>query len=823
MDIRRPSPDAHIIEGVQTMIHLRTLLMTGRTAAAALLILMACAPKPASQPVPNASFEAEKDGRPEHWTAREWSGSGAWAYEDSAGRAGTRCAGISSESGADFSWSATVPVRPFSTYRLSGWIRTSGVKAVTGKGSLLNLHGMRGAETKALTGTQDWTRVELTFDTESNDAVEINCLFGGWGYATGAAWYDDIALELLETRILAPSVSVDASKTGEPISPYLYGQFIEHLGRCIYGGLWAEMLEDRKFYYPVMESCAPFGDAPGRPWTTGTFPPVLSSPWKIIGPPGSVTMDTWRPYVGEQTPVVHLKKGETRGIRQEGLALTAGRTYSGRIVLAGNPEAAPVSVKLTANSVTLAAGSIDSLTPEYSTHPLSFTVQASENNASLEIAGSGEGYFKVGAVSLMPSDAVKGFRPEVIALLRELRSPIYRWPGGNFVSGYRWKDGIGERDLRPPRKNPAWTGVEHNDVGLHEYMDLMALIGAEPFIAVNTGLGTVEEVAEEVEYCNGSSGTPMGRLRAANGHPELFSVVWWAVGNEMYGSWQLGHMPLERYVQKHNRVAEAMRQKDASIALVGVGEVGNWSETMLRECAGHMTLLSEHIYCGEMPGTLGHAGQLAASIRWKAEAHRKYRREIPGLADKDIRIAMDEWNYWYGPSLYGEIGVRYYHKDGLGVAAGLHAFFKNSDLYFMANYAQTVNVIGCIKTTRTEAEFESTGLVLKLYRNYFGSIPVEVSGTPEPLDVSAAWTEDRKTFTLAVVNPTESAFTMPLALHGVRLKQGIRRDIAHRDPMAFNAPGQKPQLSIRESPVRSFPSALKVTPLSVTLYRMEAE
>ena len=95
----------------------------------------------------------------------------------------------------------------------------------------------------------------------------------------------------------------------------------------------------------------------------------------------------------------------------------------------------------------------------------------------------------------MPADNIKGWRSDVVALLKELDSPIYRWPGGNFVSGYNSRDGIGERDKRPPRKNPAWKGIEHDDVGIHEFMDLMEIIGAEPYVALNTGRGTIEEAA----------------------------------------------------------------------------------------------------------------------------------------------------------------------------------------------------------------------------------------------------------------------------------------------------------------------------------------
>ena len=221
--------------------------------------------------------------------------------------------------------------------------------------------------------------------------------------------------------------------------------------------------------------------------------------------------------------------------------------------------------------------------------------------------GRGKGSFQIGAVSIMPEDNIDGWRADVVALLKELNSPIYRWPGGNFVSGYNWRDGIGDRDTRPPRTNPAWRGVESNDVGIHEFMNLMSLIGAEPYICLNTGLGTVKDAADEVEYCVGSPDTPMGKLRVANGHPKPFPVSWWAIGNEMYGQWQLGHMPLADYVKKHNAVADAIRRIQPSAHLVAVGEVGEWDEGMLAGCADHMDLISEHTYRKELPDVDAHS------------------------------------------------------------------------------------------------------------------------------------------------------------------------------------------------------------------------
>ena len=401
----------------------------------------------------------------------------------------------------------------------------------------------------------------------------------------------------------------------------------------------------------------------------------------------------------------------------------------------------------------------------------------------------------------MPADNVHGWRADTLARLRELGGTVYRWPGGNFVSGYDWKDGIGDPDRRPPRKNPAWKGVEANDVGLHEFMDLMQMLGAEPYVAVNTGLGGAGSAAELVAYANGKKETPMGKLRARNGHPQPFGVSLWAVGNEMYGQWQLGHMSLADYVAKHKEIVRAMRAADPKIQLVAVGAVGDWSKTMLSEAASDMTFISEHNYWQGKDDVVAHVAQVPAAIRKVADAYRGYRRDIPALAGTDIRIAFDEWNYWYGPFEYGELGVRYTLKDALGIAAGLHELARQSDLFAMANCAQTVNVLGAIKTTADAAELEPNGLVLALYRHHFGTIPVAVSEVPSPLDVAAAFTTgDRRALTIAVVNPTARARRLRPELRGVTLTGlGRRFVMTGAGPLAHNEPGRPRGVDVAET------------------------
>ncbi len=562
-------------------------------------------------------------------------------------------------------------------------------------------------------------------------------------------------------------ITIDASQTGAPINPHIYGQFIEHMGRCIYGGIWAEMLEDRKFYFPV--------PAPGAIWkqTRAQATVLAASPWKVIGPPGTVQMVEKDACVGRHSPhIMAPGGGVTVGIYQEDLGLLTNKTYTGYVVLAGDGKVAPVTVSLAwgAGSANQAAQTIRHVGSKFARVPFHFTVGGASDHGRLAITTSGQGTLKIGCVSLMPGDNVEGFRKDTLDLLKQLGGTIYRWPGGNFVSGYDWRDGVGERDQRPPRANPAWAGLEPNDVGLAEFARFCELIGTEPMIAVNTGFGDASSAAAEVEYANGSTGTPMGKWRAQNGHPKPFAIQWWCVGNEMWGSWQLGYMASSQYVLKHNWVEEKMRRVDPTIRTIASGNLGAWSRAMLTNCADHMNLISEHFYVNtNLPDVAAHMQQAPARIKRIAEAHRQYRREIPSLQGRDIRIALDEWNYAYGPHFFGEGGRRFFLEDALGIAAALHECFRNSDLIDMANYAQTVNVLGCVKTTKTRAEFDATAFPLLLYRAQFGTLPLPVENPAAPVDIAAALTGDKKTLTIGVVNPKGAAVALTLNLKSARI------------------------------------------------------
>jgi alpha-N-arabinofuranosidase len=610
------------------------------------------------------------------------------------------------------------------------------------------------------------------------------------------------------------AVEIDLTKTGPEINDHIYGQFIEHLGRCIYGGIWAEMLEDRKFYFDVTADYAPY-----KGLVDSEYPVVGASPWEIVGDASGVSMTKEDVFVGDHSVLVKEKSG----IRQNDLGVAAGRDYTGYIwVKSAGKNASEIAVSLSFGDSPADSRSVSLKVKkgDFVKIPFAFKAGASTDHARLSVFAA-KGDVVIGTISLMPADNVKGMRADTLALLKELNGSIYRWPGGNFTSGYDWHDGIGDRDRRPPRKNPAWTGVEHNDFGTDEFIEFCRQIGTEPLIAANAGFGDAYCAAQWVEYCNGAEGTLAGGWRAANGHKGPYNVQYWCVGNEMFGTWQLGYIRLSQYELKHNIFADAMWKVDSSIKLVAVGDLDTnnvendpetkksgekWSHGMLANCADRMNFISEHFYRGRLPWDestrypLSEAvTQLKEGIRQKADGHRALQAEL-GLKQK-VPVSVDEWNYWHREYTFGELGCPYDLADGLGVAEGLHEYYRSTDIIFMAFYAQTVNVIGAIKTSRTEAQMETTGLVLSMYRAHFGKTPVVLAKDYAPLDVTAALSADGKSLTVGVVNPTGEKVTLALALAGGKVTgKAARWTVTGTAETDKNVPGAPRAVNIAEEP-----------------------
>jgi alpha-N-arabinofuranosidase len=338
-----------------------------------------------------------------------------------------------------------------------------------------------------------------------------------------------LAILLSSNAVAQPvAATINASPPGQPITRLIFGGFMEPATT----GVWVEMLTDRKFQNEITSKALPVPSG----WLSFMGP---QRRWEPIGGDLAVVMERKIPYFGDWSPSIKLTKAEPHGISQSGIVLARGRTYTGRVILAGTPDAKiAVSLIWGSNGGDRQTIMINAITPEYTKFPLKFTANADSSEARFEIIGTGGGSFRVGAASLMPSDNISGFKAATIRYLKEQGISIERWPGGNFVSAYDWRDGIGDHDKRPPRREVAWNGTESNDMGIDDFMTFCRLIGAEPYLAVNSGFGDDHSAGEEVEYVDGPATSRMGRWRAANGHSAPYGVKIWGIGNEMYGEWQ---------------------------------------------------------------------------------------------------------------------------------------------------------------------------------------------------------------------------------------------------------------------------------------------
>jgi alpha-N-arabinofuranosidase len=513
---------------------------------------------------------------------------------------------------------------------------------------------------------------------------------------------------------------------------------------------------------------------------------------------------------------------------------------------------------------------ISKLGPAYVKFPLKFAAQADSDAARLEIAGTGMGSFHVGAVSLMPANNVEGFRAEVVAGLKQLHFGVLRFPGGNFVSAHEWRNAVGDIDKRRPIYDPVWRAVQPNDVGTNEFITLCRLLDVDPYITVNAGFGDAWSAKELVEYANGAATTPMGKWRAANGHPQPYHVKFWGIGNEPWGDYQMGSMSVEQFELKHNMFAKAMRKVDPSIILIAGGAMpdvmtganqskrisgkfvpdylstADWSGHMLAHCLDNIDMLSEHYYSSsdmhtdlklEKKVNIGPQPLVewerapATQVRVKYEHYQEYLKLIPGLRAKPVPIAIDEWAYMSrgGPGSYKVVPA---------YAWAFHEMFRHSDLYQMGAFTFATAMLSA---NRTDAVLSPTGLLFKMYSEHFGKIPVEVSGdSPQPkpiypaggdqpavnpgsdtfpLDVSAALSEDRKTLTFAVLNPSDAEQPLKLTINGVKLtSQGHLWQMAPKSVDASIVVGQKPGVEVEEHSLTSVPETMSVPPFSVNIY-----
>jgi alpha-N-arabinofuranosidase len=306
-------------------------------------------------------------------------------------------------------------------------------------------------------------------------------------------------------------------------------------------------------------------------------------------------------------------------------------------------------------------------------------------------------------------------RPAVLDALRPLQYTAMRWPGGNFVSGYHWLDGVGPVAQRPTVRELAWQSIEPNRFGTDEFISVCRAMQWTPMFSVNLGTGTPEEARNWVEYCNGEPGTKYADMRVAYGHRDPFGVKLWCLGNEMDGPWQLGHVPAEHYAIRAQQAAKMMRDTDPTAELVVCGSCSmglptymTWDRQVLEHVGDFADYISLHRYvtndAGDTPDFLAVTNSIDRQIEDMDAACRMV--QAKRRSKKRAYLCFDEWNVWYknremngrgkfAPHLIEEV---YNLEDALVAAGFLMSFIRHADVVKIANIAQIVNVIAPILT-----------------------------------------------------------------------------------------------------------------------------
>jgi alpha-N-arabinofuranosidase len=454
-----------------------------------------------------------------------------------------------------------------------------------------------------------------------------------------------------------------------------------------------------------------------------------------------------------------------------------------------------------------------------------------------------------------------GWRRDVLKFVRDLDIPAIRYPGGNFVSAYKWEDGIGPKDERPVRLDLAWRSKETNQVGINEFAQWADMAGIEMMLAVNLGSRGIEEARNFVEYVNHPSGSYWSDLRRSHGAEDAYNVKMWCLGNEMDGPWQIGHKEAKEYGRLADETAKAIRGLTPDAELIVCGSSNDqmptypeWERVVLEECYENIDHISLHKY-------FGNSSRDTLNFFGKVEETGRYIQAIAGVIDyvqakkrskHKVGICFDEWNVWYhireedsrrwhswdwpeAPDLLEE---DYNFEDALFVACLLNEFIRRSDRVRIAAIAQLVNVIAPIRAERGGPAWRQTIYWPYQFASLYGrgtalSVSVdgptydcEVSADVRYLDVAAVHDEKGGTVAVFMVNRhLDEAAELSIGLTGFdNARVSDHKVMQGHDLRATNGPDRQDEIAPQEgSGVGVEDGALKGTlqPLSYHLIRLD--
>jgi len=627
---------------------------------------------------------------------------------------------------------------------------------------------------------------------------------------------------------------------GGRVSPCIFGQFSEHLmmGWPMVCGLWSQVLLNPSFEpgHPRLDSGYNERYLTGRSlellerWSPGykTADAVkrTAPPWTVVGDIGGAAMEV-DAFNSRRCQKLSAPTGVGQVAR---LPIHRARDYDVAFYAKCSAPAV-VGVSLRDTAGTVAASDVRVTGDEWRRFETTLRVPAELpdhlHRFFFVLAVKEGGPVWIDYATVFPSDNVEGLCPEVLEIFRELRPHHIRYPGGNFASGYHWRDGIGPPCKRPTRLNPAWVGLEPNEVGTDEFLRFCELAGLKAMLCVNFGSGTPEEAANWVEYCNGGPGTPMGRLRAQNGHPEPYNVMEWDIGNEVWGHWQIGHCPPDEYARRFLEFRKAMLARDPRIKIAACGHAPfhpmgrDWNRAVCDIAASGIDIMTFHTYV--RPPSRRAGADPARRLRILLSQPHFCEQAIRDMADRmrslgmtRPKIAVTEYNLQRGQSDSMRM-ERTTHL--LWYAQMIHVWMRASDIVPLCDVTE-YSPFDIYR--RRFGGVSPRHEVFKLYERNAGDRPVGVrvtcpaydvrnaGGGYPPLsdvpvaDVVALTGEKggRRFLSLAVVNKELKTSLRPR----VRLKgfepAGEATLLVLRDPEPWGGTDAMPALAVQETRVR---------------------
>lgn len=686
--------------------------------------------------IKNPSFE---DGTKE-WEVHIYGAKSEVSSDTDVVKEGKRSLRIAAKEMSDTALGQEIQLKAGQLYRLTGWVRTRQLDPqaarVFGTFQVQNAGGqgtiVSGTNHK---GDTDWVKETLYFQAPADGRVRVAVFFVGFGKGTGTAWFDDLRLEEVD-----PS-SASLKITREPlfkeaIDPNQYGQFIEYLCDLV-PSMWAEKLCDGSF-----EGLTPYKVA----YIKETD--FRSHPWYPIGATNRAnhTLDKTNPVSGLVAKKI-ATQGETPctvGIAQDGIGVESDQLCIFSCYLRQEGVTGPITVRLHHDGKEFARAEFQ-VTDHWTKYVTRLITRGSDSNATLSIEFRGPGTLWLDNTSLMPVRTVDGWRQDVVDAVKALKPGVIRFGGSALddsnLGEFDWRDTIGDPDRRKPFR--AWGGLQPTGPGLEEIVQFCRHVGAEPLICVRVSKKGPKDAADQVEYFNGSVDTPMGALRAKNGHPEPYQIKFWQIGNERAGTEYESQLP---------KFCEAMKAVDPTIQLlssyptVGVLEkAGKWVDWV---CPHHYSI-----------------ADLAGAEADLVAVRKMITQHAPG---RSIKIGVTEWN-----TTAGDWGPRrtmlWTLENALWCSRYHNLMHRYGDLVTIANRSNLINSFcsGIIQTDNRRLYKTPTYYAQQLYSTLAGNKALRIDSTL-PVnavpDVSATLSANGDAVTIFAVNLGPKDVSRPIDL-----------------------------------------------------------